>query len=270
MGDEESLTVALKHVYDDCWWVKPRPIIERIWDPRSSPDASKRKYLNWPTVAVDAWLTPQEWTQLAAPDRFVEPGEDIVLFFDGSKSRDATALVGCCVSDGHVFTVGAWEPDTAHNTEDVVPVVAVDATVAKAFREWNPVAFFADVKEWEGFTKVNWPLLYADRLLLHAEPTGKEPQAIAWDMRSKEREFTWSVELTETEVKEQGFTHDGDPRMTRHVGNARRKPNRWGGKESPDSPRKIDLAVAMVGARMVRRLFVASQAKVKIRSGNVW
>jgi len=273
MGDEESLTVALKHVYDDCWWVKPRPIIERIWDPRSSPDASKRKYLNWPTVAVDAWLTPQEWTQLAAPDRFVAPGEDIVLFFDGSKSRDATALVGCCVSDGHIFVVGAWEPDTAHNTEDVVPVAEVDACVAKAFREWNPLAFFADVKEWEGFVKVNWPELYADRLQLHAVPGGKEPAAIAWDMRTKTFDFTMAVELTETEIKQQGFTHDGDPRMTRHVGNARRKPNKWGasiGKESPDSPRKVDLAVAMVGARMVRRLFVAAQARVKIRSGNVW
>jgi hypothetical protein len=273
MTDEASLVRALEHVYDDCWWVKPRPIIERIWDPRSSADASKRKYLNWPTVAVDAWMTPQEWSALADPDRLIEPGEDICLFFDGSKSRDATALVACCVSDGHVFVVGAWEPDTAHNTESVVPAHEVDACVAKAFREWNPVAFFADVKEWEGFVKVNWANEYGPRLQMHAVPGGKEPAPIAWDMRSKLFDFTMAVELTETEIKSGAFSHDGDPRMTRHVGNARRRPNRWGisiGKESPDSPRKVDLAVAMIGARMVRRLWVAAQGRVKVRSGNVW
>lgn len=273
LADEPSLTRALEHVYDDCWWVKPRPIIERIWDPRSRLDDSKRKYLNWPTVAVDSWLTPQEWSQLAAPDRKVADDEDIVLFFDGSKSRDATALVGCCVSDGHVFTIGAWEPDTTHDAESTVPVNEVDACVAWAFRQWHPVAFFADVKEWEGFTKVNWPELYGDRLDLYAVPGGKDPQPIAWDMRTHVYDFTMAAELTETEIKERKFSHDGDARMARHMANARRKPNRWGvsiGKESPDSPRKVDLAVAMVGARMARRLLLTSRGKVRRRTGKVW
>jgi hypothetical protein len=274
LDDEESLTNAIRHVYDDCWWVRPRPILERIWDPRSEPDASKRKYLNWPTVAVDAWMTPQEWANLTDPTRRVRDGEDIVMFFDGSKSRDATALVGCCVSDGHVFVIGAWEPDTEHSTDSVVPVAAVDATVRWAFDNWNVRAFFADVKEWESFTKVSWPEQYQDRLELWALPGGKEPQIIAWDMRTKAYDFGLAVELTETEIQERKFTHDGDSRMARHVANARRRPNKFGtvsiGKESPDSPRKIDLAVCMVGARMVRRLLVAGAAKKKTRSGVVW
>lgn len=273
LTDERSLNTALKFVYDDCFWQKTRPIVERIWDPRSSSDASKRKYLNWPTAAVDAWLTQQEWSKLAAPARVVDLDEEIVMFFDGSKSRDATGLVGCCVSDGHVFTIGAWEPDTSHDTRSVVPVSAVDATVARAFREYKPVAFFADVQEWEGFVKVTWPEAYADRLEMHATPTGKDPHAIAWDMRTKTYDFTMAVELTETEIKSEQFTHDGDARMARHVVNARRRPNRWGtsiGKESPDSPRKVDLAVCAVGARMVRRLLIAHRAKTKTRSGRVW
>jgi hypothetical protein len=36
------------------------------------------------------------------------------------------------------------------------------------------------------------------------------------------------------------------------------------GKESPDSPRKIDAAVCVIGVRMVRRLVLAS-GKVKRR-----
>jgi hypothetical protein len=273
MADEGSLTRGLQHVYDDCDWVKLRPIIERIWDPRSSPDASKRKYLNWPTVALDTWTTPQEWSQLANRDRFVEPGEEIVMFFDGSKSRDATGLVGCCVSDGHVFTIGAWEPDPSHTTDSLVPVTEVDATVEQAFRDWTPVAFFADVQEWEGFAKVTWPERYTNLLRLHSAPGSKDPQVIAWDMRTKLYDFTMAVELMRTEITDRQFTHDGDPRMARHVGNARRRPNRWGvsiGKESPDSRRKVDLAVCAVGARMVRRLYMGSQAKTKQRSGKVW
>lgn len=274
LADEWSLLAGLGHVYGDCWWVNLRPIVERIWDPRSSPDDSKRKYLNWPTAAVDAWVTPEQWSALSDPSRMVADDEDIVLFFDGSKTRDATALVGCCVSDGHVFTIGAWEaPTGGHGSDWSVPVLDVDATVDWAFEAWNPRAFYADVKEWEGFAKVTWPERYRERLDLYAVPAGKEPQPIAWDMRTKTYDFTMACELTETEIREATFSHDGDSRLARHVGNARRRPNRWGtsiGKESPDSPRKVDLAVAMVGARMVRNQLVGSQAKVKRRSGHVW
>ena len=271
MSNEESLLRALTHVYDDCFWQKTRPIVERIWDPRSSPDSSKRKYLNWPTAAVDAWMTQQEWGQLADPERTLLDGEEIVLFFDGSKSRDATALVGCCLLDGHIFVAGAWEPDTSHDTRSVVSTASVNAAVAKAFRDFKVISFFADVKEWEGHVKDNWAREYGDKLEVHAVPGGKDPQPIAWDMRTKLYDFTMAVELVETEIKDRKFTHDGDARLARHVVNARRRPNKWGisiGKESPDSPRKVDLAVAMVGARMVRRLVMSSNRKT--RSGRVW
>lgn len=277
LADRESLTKALEHVYDDCFWQKLAPIVGRFWDTKSSEDANKRKYLNWPTAAVDAWTTQQAWSLLAAPERIVDLNEDIVMFFDGSKSRDATALIGCCVSDGHVFVIGAWEPKANHSGDPdkrwEVPVAEVDAAVALAFREYNPRAFFADVKEWEGFVKVNWPQAYSDRLEIMSAPSAKEPHHIAWDMRTRVYDFTMAVELTETEIREKQFTHDGSSVLGRHVVNARRRPNNWGtsvGKESPDSPDKIDACVAMIGARMVRRLLLAKAPKTKFRKGHVW
>jgi hypothetical protein len=261
MSDEKSLMRALQFVYDDCWWVNHRAIVTRIWDPRSRPDDSRRKYLNQPTAAEDAWTTPQAWSALADATKVVADGEEIVAFFDGSKSRDATALIGCRVSDGHVLTIGVWEPDPAHDTDDVVPVWEVDAAVERMFDRWDVLAFFGDVREWEGFTKVTWPERYADRLLVKAVPTGKEPQVIAWDMRGHVYDFTAACELTENEINERSFTHDGDSRTARHVVNARRRPNRYGvsiGKESDDSPKKIDAAVCVIGARMVRRRLLAS------------
>lgn len=217
LTDEASLMAALEFVYGDCFWQKLRPILERIWDPRAKPDDSKRKYLNWPTAAEDAWTTKQAWAACADTSRVIADGDEIAMFFDGSKSRDATALMGCRISDGHVFTIGVWEPDIAHTTDSVVPAAEVDAAVEMAFDRWTVAAFFADVKEWEGFTKVTWPERYAEGLLVHAVPNGKDPQAIAWDMRSRVYDFTLACELAEAEISDRAFTHDGDSRVMRHV-----------------------------------------------------
>jgi hypothetical protein len=262
LADEESLRAGLEFVYADCWWQDIDPIIGRIWSPKAKPDDSRRKYLNQPTAAIDAWVTPQAWARCAQPERAVEPGEPIAMFFDGSRSRDATALIGCCMADGHVFSLGTWEPDPAHDTVDVVDVAAVDAAVARAFEKYDVVGFFADVKEWEGFTKVSWPTAYEPKLLVHSVPGGKDPQSIAWDMRSRVYEFGVACELTEAEINDGSLTHDGSAVLSRHVGNARRHPTRGVvtlRKDSPDSPRKIDAAVAMVGARMTRRTVLASK-----------
>jgi hypothetical protein len=280
LSDEESLMDALRYVYDDCFWVDLETIKERVWDLRTTESVSRKFYLNQPTADQNAWATPMGWESLSAESTFkalesdwhpplvdpvlreIQPDEDIVLFFDGSKSRDATGIVGCAMSDGHIFTVGAWEPKNAHDTEDVVPVAEIDAAVAKAFDTWKVMAFYADVQEWEGFVKVTWPEQYRDKLLIWATPTGNEPQPIAWDMRSKTWDFTKSVELTEAEIADRAFTHDGNPVLARHVANARRRPNRYGvsiSKESKDSPNKIDLAVCMIGARMARRIVLASK-----------
>ena len=271
LADPDSLRAGLEFVYDDCWWQDLRPIMERIWSPKSKPSESKRKYLNWPSAAEDAWTTLDAWNRLADDTVIVADADEVVLFFDGSKSRDATALVGCRVADGHVFTLGVWEPDP-NNPDETVDVADVDRVVELAFQNLTVVAFFADVREWESFVLTEWPRRYSAQLVLHAVPAGRPPQPIAWDMRGHSYEFAKACEAVEAEIGDGSFTHDGDSRLARHVANARRRPNRDAvgiGKESKDSPLKIDAAVCMIGARMVRRL-VLSAAPKKKRSGGVW
>lgn len=269
---EISLTEGLKFVYDDCWWTNLPSIRERIWDLQSLESVSRRKYLNQPVADERAWVTPQEWAKLADSTRVVADGEDVVLFFDGSKSRDATALVGCCMSDGHVFTEYVYEPNPKHTTEDVVPVGAVDSAVVGAHEKYNVVAFFADVQEWQGFVKVTWPDRYASQYRIMAAPASREPAAIAWDMRSHAYEFAEAAEVCHQEILDGRFTHDGDSRTARHIGNARNHPHKGRmsiSKESPDSPRKIDAAVCVIGVRMVRRLALAASPK-KVRTGEAF
>jgi phage terminase large subunit-like protein len=219
--------------------------------------------LNQPTADEQSWVTPQQWSALARPEIKVAHRERIVMFFDGSKSRDATALIGCRMSDGHVFTLGVWEPQGEAN----VDAEAVDSTVKRAFDDYDVMAFFADVKEWEGFVKVNWPATYHDLLLVMASPTTREPGWIAWDMRARRREFAEACETCEAEISDRQFTHDGNAVVARHVGNARRW-DRDGriaiGKESPNSPHKVDAAVCVVGARMARRVVLASKEWEKL------
>jgi hypothetical protein len=267
MDDPDSLAKGLEFVYADCEWVDVPTLIERIYTPTSKREDSKRKYLNWPTAAADAWVEKESWTKLSDPTIQVEQGAEIVLFFDGSKSRDATALIGCEVESGHVFTLGVWEPDP-NDDLDQVDAAAVDREVALAFEHYDVAAFFADVREWESFANVQWPQQYGDELRLWAIPNGKPPAPIAWDMRSKPMDFAKAVEVCEAEILSGEFTHDGDSRVTRHVINARRRPYRtWISiaKESPASPRKIDAAVCVVGARMVRRLYLSSGKRKKKR-----
>ena len=196
-----------------------------------------------------------------------------MLFFDGSKSNDNTALVGCCLEDGHVFTVGVWEPEGDGDETGTVPVEAIDAAVARTFDRFDVRAFFADVKEWEGFVKVTWPQRYRDRLSLWAVPGGKTPEPIAWDMRSHSYDFTMAAELVEAEIAESVFTHDGHPATSRHVANARRADTRWGitiKKETPKSPAKIDAAVCVIGARMVHRLVTTAAGTTKPRTNQAF
>jgi hypothetical protein len=280
LADPAALKAALQWVYGDCEWkrdpstgeVDVRAQMERIWSLTAKPSESKRKYLNWPSVHETAWTDPKQWAALADRDREIDADEEVVLFFDGSKTRDATALIGCCVSDGHIFTRGVWEPNPAHDSTDAVDVADVDRVVDETFATFNVVGFFADVQEWESFTKIDWPARFRDRLRIMAVPSGKDPQPIAWDMRSHTFEFTREAELVEAEITDRLFTHDDDARLGRHVANLRRRPNRYGisvGKESPSSPLKIDAGVCMIGARMVRRLALAAGTGKKC-SGVVW
>lgn len=192
------------------------------------------------------------------------------MFFDGSKSNDHTALIGCRMSDGHVFTLGVWAPD---ESTGIINFGKVDGAIDSAFAMYKVVAFYADVREWESYVKTAWPEKYGEDLLVWAVPKGKEPAPIAWDMRSHAYIFAEAAEMCYSEIQERGFTHDGNWDVSRHVGNARVHEVRGRftiKKESPKSANKIDAAVCVVGARMVYRAVKASPEWEKRKNKGNW
>jgi hypothetical protein len=95
-------------------------------------------------------------------------------------------------------------------------------------------------------------------------------------MRVHVQEFTFACEMAESEISGDTmvFQHDGSSVLGRHCANARRRPNKHGisiGKETHDSPKKIDAAVSMIIARHARRLYLGSKiANEPPKSGRVW
>lgn len=250
---ELPLREALEYVYEDAYWLNIKTIISGIYQGDADAAVSRQFYLNQPTAKTGAWLAPHEWQALSDPDRELIDGEEIVMFFDGSKSRDNSALVGCCLSDGHVFTIGVWEPEDDGYGHKVIDAADIDATVRSTRDRFTVRGFWADVREFESYVKDSWPALFAGDGLYPAGRGGLD-RLIAFDMRSKVYEFASGVEQITDEIRRCVFTHDGDPTTTRHMLNAVTYEVRGRisiKKESPKSPRKVDAAVCVVGARMV-------------------
>jgi len=269
----------------DSVWLDIPGIVKSILDSRNPPSRSRRFWYNQVTAAEDAWMTPQDWDAIAAKDQIVMPDEPIVAFFDGSKSDDATGLVGCRISDGFVFRIGSWtKPPGERGKRWIVPRDEVDRSVTAMFEAYRVRAMFADPSDvrddegerfWEPLID-GWHRRYGQQLDHWSVRGGERTHSIAWDMRSKERQrlFTDAAQRFVTEARDRGFRHDGDLALRLHVLNARRRPNEFGislGKENRESSRKVDLAVCAVGARMLRRLLEnKAPAETKPRSGKVW
>lgn len=280
----EDAPAVVEAIRGDAVWLNTDRIVQSILDVRNPPSRSRRFWYNQIVAAEDAWADPLQWDAIAAPGQLVMPDEPVVAFFDGSKSDDTTGLVGCRLSDGHVFVIDSWSKPAGERGKGwIVPRDSVDKAVDAMFESYKVHGFFADPSDtrddegerfWEPFVD-DWHQRYGPGLKVWAVQSGDRRHAIAWDMRSPERarDFTAAAERFLSEMVARRFTHDGDLRLRQHVRNARRRPNRWGvglGKEHRESARKVDLAVCAVGARMLRRLVQNKDTSSKTRSGRVW
>ena len=268
---------------DSTWLDANGRILKSILNPNNSPSESRRKWYNQITAAEDSWTEPMEFDPLKDPEKALEPGEEIALFLDCSKSDDATGLVACRMSDGHVVTLGMWQrPPGKRGDGWLAPREKVDQAVSDSFEKYTVVGFFGDpshVRDDETMDRYwdplfdEWHLRYRHKLRVWASGTkGGKGHSVMFDMSARDntRAFASAVGFTLEEIKSGSFTWDGDARLRRHVLNARRYPVDGFvsiSKDKRESKNKIDLAICMVGARMVRRLVLNNGKKA---GGRVW
>ncbi|GAA2230184.1 hypothetical protein N1031_06890 [Herbiconiux moechotypicola] len=288
LADERSVMEGLRCAYGDAYWVDLERILSEVYDPDTPPEEARRFYLNQIVAAADSWVAPPEWAknerQDLAPLAFGDPnarrpgGDMVALGFDGSLTDDSTALVACRISDGAAFLLAIWEkPEGPAGQGWEVPKDQVRDAVDHAFSTLDVVAFFSDVAYWE--TDVDaWRDEYAERLVVKATTR----HAVGWDMRGHQMDTTRSTEALHRAITDGELPwgkHDliagpgagsiaADEVLKRHVLNARRRPNRWGisfGKETRESPKKVDALAALILARMARTRALADGALKKRR-----
>ena len=200
-----------------------------------TPEAEFRtKRTNIFVSTVTAWLPTGSWEQLVDKERMPQPGEDVILAFDGAFSNDSTALVAWLLGGDkpHLMVVGLWErPDDAEQGWHV-PVAEVEQTIIDTARDGR-----FSVKEIV-FDPARWQRTF---MILDEEglPVVQYPN-------SAERMVPATQKFYEAVVNE-SFTHDGDERLARHIANCVTKQSSRGVMVAKaSSKRKVDAAVASI------------------------
>ena len=281
LSDEASLRAGLRCAYGDATWLDEDRLVGEVYDPDTPPEEARRFYLNQIVAAADSWIAPAvlgKGESLGRDKRPLAPGEEVTLGFDGSLTDDSTILVAVRLSDGAPFVLGAWEkPEGPRGEGWEVDKSQVRDVVHYAHATYSVVAFFSDVAYWE--TDVDgWRDEYGETYRVKATTR----HAIAWDMRGHQQDTVRGVEALHRSLTD-GETpliphrlpdgRDGLAILTTHTLNARRRPNRWGvsfGKETRESPQKVDALAAWVLARMARTAALGAPAKSTKRAGRLY
>lgn len=232
---------------------------------RKTPEADyKTKRLNIWVSSAKVWLPDGAWEACARPDLSIPAGADVVLGFDGSYNNDCTALTVVRVPETlafdpdapehadleddekqrrfaelnaglrlpHVDVVRLWERPPDAGPDWTVPILEAEQAIRDACRLWKVREIVVDPARWAR----SYEVLEAEGL-----PVVDYPQSPARMVPATGRFYEG--------VMNRRFTHSGDPRLARHIGNAVVKATARGlmiFKDAKGSPRKIDAAVASI------------------------
>jgi phage terminase large subunit-like protein len=201
---------------------------------RTPESEFRTKRLNQWVSTSDTWLPAGSWDN-CIDKRDVPDGTAIVLGFDGSFNGDCTAIVGVtCEEIPHVFIVEMWEKPDGESADWQVPVMDVEESIRNACLKWQVEEIACDAYRWAR----TFQILDDEGL-----PVVLFPQNAS--------RMTPATTRFYEAVMNNKLTHDGDPRLERHVSNATLKTDQRGSrlaKETRNSTRRIDLAVASVMA----------------------
>lgn len=265
---------VLKAISGDSYWLDIRPngrIVKSILNPANPPSESRRKWYNQITASADAWMTRQSWDALEDPGFRPPAGAKIFIFGDGSKTDDATVLIGCDLDTGNLWPIEIWQRPVGWDPKQrwIVDRDAVDRKVRDAIEEWTVLGYWFDPSDarddetgerfWESYCDA-WAKL--QDWSLPAVATGDFRHPIIWDMRWQRHQklFVEAAGRFVGDVNDKAFRHSGDKRHAQHVYNSRRRPNKYGvslGKEHRESAKKCDAAVGSVGGRLMRQIWLS-------------
>ena len=248
--DPDWVPFIMRTIVGDAWWQikNMKSLSKRVLDSSRPASRTRRMYYNQIVTAEDAFFDQAEWDGARAEGTYgteadLKPGDEIVLGFDGGKTDDATALVAIRIKDKLIVPILVEQkPDGPLGDGWEVNRQLVDEEVRRAFAVYRVRAFFADVNLWESYI-ATWSEDFREHLLVKATPNS----TIGWDMRGSKERVAKTWELYRSSLIDGRLKHNGNKILRVHALNAKRGHNGKGltaRKESPESPRKIDVMVA--------------------------
>ncbi len=242
-------------------WSDIDGIVEQWRDPTADRTYLERVWLNRLVRSSVRAFDAERWKKLAKSGYQVADSAMVAVGFDGSRYHDATAIVGCEIATGYTWLLGLWErPLDVKDWE--VPEHEVKRVMADAFTRWGVWRLYADPPYWET-TVAEW-----------AGEWGEE-RVFGW-RTNRMTQMAAAVRAFNNAIQAGEVSHDGSAGLTRHIGNACRRelPQRdekgdhlWViYKERPDSPHKIDAAMAAILAWEARSVALAAGVVASGRS----
>ena len=249
-GDEHDLTTkegaraaVIEASGPAAAWRDIDAIVQQWSDPRTDRSYWERVYCNRLVQAETQAFNVEAWKALAKPAP-VKRGALITVGFDGAMFHDSTAIVCTEVETGYQWLAGLWEcpPNLTPDQAWQVPTGEVDAVMRALFEDFTVWRLYADPPYWQSWI-AGWRGQFGEK------------RVIDW-WTNKRSQMAAALEAFTTAIREGTISHDGSKDVTRHVGNSRKQdlPMRdeqgkalWLiRKERPDSPHKIDAAMAAI------------------------
>lgn len=206
---------------------------------KRDPNQAMRFYGNMIVVGSGTAFDTLRWPLLVDLQHEVPSRTWITLGFDGSQHKDATALIATEVATGYQWVAGIWERPLGVE-EWSVPVLDVNDAVDHCFATWTVWKMYADPAHWQSEVATWQGRHRADRVVP------------VWN--NQRRFIALAVQAYAVAIADRHLSHNGDPAFAAHIANAYRRDTQMYDedgrrlyelqKERPDSPKKIDAAMA--------------------------
>jgi hypothetical protein len=230
-------------------------IVAQWADPTTDRTYWERVYCNRLVRSETQAFDVERWKMLARHPSPVQPKALITIGFDGGMFHDSTGIECTDVVSGYQWMAGLWEcPPGA--TDWQVPAADVDRVMRDLFAKYTVWRLYADPPYWQSWIAA-WRGDFG------------EERVIEW-WTNRRKQMAVALEGFVTAITEGTVSHDGSKDLARHLGNSRRgelpqrdeqgKPLWLIRKERPDSPHKIDLAMAAILSWEARTDAIASGA----------
>lgn len=221
-------------------WSDIDSIIALRQDPKVDLSYWERVWLNRPTQAARQAFSVTRFEELR-PKK--EPGgrPTAVLGVDGARFRDALAIVATVLEPAFQFPIGIWERPLKAKKGYEHPAEEIDQAMLEAFEVLDIWRVYID-PQWIDHLVTPWTKRWGEKIF-------------TWETH-RSRPAARAVANYSSAITAGDFTHNGDETFVEHIANARRRNLKLRGddgqplwiieKEHPDSPKKMDGAMAGV------------------------